>query len=114
MALCDRLKAARVERESARDRLTTAALAPLNMPDRDTFRDDARFAISSLPALTARPAQIKHLRQTILNLAVHGRLVPQDPNDEPALELLKRIRAEKTALIKKGRRGTKKRSANPM
>ena len=49
---------------------------------------DARFALDALPALTTRPDQIKALRQTILNLAVRGKLVPQDPNDEPASELL--------------------------
>ena len=87
MALCDRLEAARAEREATRDRLTAASLARLNAPDPDTFRDDARFALDALPALTARPDQIKQLRQTILNLAVRGKLVPQDPNDEPASEL---------------------------
>ena len=95
MALCDRLEAARAEREVTRDRLTAASLARLNVPDPDSFRDDARFTLDALPALTARPDQIKQLRQTILNLAVRGRLVPQDPNDEPASELLKRIAAGK-------------------
>ena len=95
MALCDRLEAARAEREATRDRLTAASLARLNAPDPDTFPDDARFALDALPALTARPDQIKQLRQTILNLAVRGKLVPQDPNDEPASELLKRIAQEK-------------------
>ena len=91
MALCDRLEAARAEREATRDRLAAASLARLNAPDPDTFHDDARFALDALPALTTRPDQIKQLRQTILNLAVRGKLVPQDPNDEPASELLKRI-----------------------
>ena len=42
----------------------------------------------------------KKLRQKILNLAIHGKLVPQDPNDESASVLLERIRAEKERLIK--------------
>lgn len=91
MGLCDRLEAARQTREAVRDKLTAASLARLNAPDPDTFRDDARFALDALPALTARPDQIKHLRQTILNVAVRGKLVPQDPNDEPASELLETI-----------------------
>ena len=45
----------------------------------------------------------KALRQKILDLAIHGRLVPQDPNDEPASVLLQRIREEKERLIKEGK-----------
>lgn len=45
----------------------------------------------------------KALRQKILDLAIHGKLVPQDPNDEPASVLLERIRTEKERLIKEGK-----------
>ena len=45
----------------------------------------------------------KLLKQKILDLAIRGKLVPQDPNDEPASELLKRIRAEKEKLIAEGK-----------
>ena len=45
----------------------------------------------------------KKLRQKILDLAIHGKLVPQDPNDEPASVLLERIRAEKERLVKEGK-----------
>ena len=45
----------------------------------------------------------KKLRQKILDLAIHGKLVPQDPNDEPASVLLERIKAEKERLIKEGK-----------
>ena len=45
----------------------------------------------------------KALRQKILDLAIHGKLVPQDPNDEPASVLIERIRAEKERLIKEGK-----------
>ena len=103
MALCDRLEAARAGREAVRDRLAAASLARLNAPDPETFQADARFALDALPALTTRPDQIKQLRQTILNLAVRGKLVPQDANDEPASELLKRIAKEKARLVKAGR-----------
>ena len=87
MALCDRLEAARAEREATRDRLTAASLARLNAPDPETFAADARFALDALPALTARPDQIKQLRQTILNLAVRGKLVPQDLKEDPSNQL---------------------------
>ena len=104
MALCHRLEAARAEREATRDRLATASLARLNVPDPDPamFQHDVAFALNNLAPLTTRPDQIKGLRQTILNLAVRGKLVLQDPNDEPASELLKRISAEKARLAKSG------------
>ena len=102
MALCDRLETESTARETTRDRLTAATLARLNEPDPDpaVFRNHAAFALDNLTPLTTRPNQIKALRQTILNLAVRGKLVEQDPNDEPASELLKRIAAEKERLVK--------------
>ena len=104
MALCDRLEEARTEREETRDRLTAATLARLNAPDPDpsVFRNHATLALKNLLPLTTRPDQIKALRQTILNLAVRGKLVKQDPNDEPASELLKRIAVDKARLVKAG------------
>ena len=53
----------------------------------------------------------KALRQKILDLAIHGKLVSQDPNDEPASVLLERIRAEKERLIKEGKIKKGKKSA---
>ena len=93
MALCDRLEAARTKRETTRNRLATASLARLNAPDPDsaTFQNHAAFALENLTPLTTRPDQIKALRQTILNLAVRGKLVPQNSTDEPASRLLARI-----------------------
>ena len=98
MALCDRLEAARAEREATRDRLATASLARLNAPDPDpaTFQHDVAFPVNNLAPITTRPDQIKALRQTILNLAVRGKLVLQDLNDEPASELLKRAKTTKS------------------
>ena len=46
---------------------------------------------------------IKKLRELILELAVRGKLVPQDPTDEPASVLLERIAAEKTRLVKENK-----------
>jgi len=83
IALCDRLEAARANREATRDRLAAASLARLNAPDPEYFTAHARFALDALPALTTRPDQIKALRKTILNLAVRGRLIDQDPAEEP-------------------------------
>ena len=92
MALCDRLEAARTNREATRNRLATASLARLNAPDPDpaTFQNHAAFALKNLTPLTTRPDQINALRQTVLNLAVRGKLVPQCSTDEPASRLLER------------------------
>ena len=49
------------------------------------------------------PGGVVRLRELILTLAVQGKLVPQDPNDEPASELLKKIRTEKDRLIAEGK-----------
>ena len=108
MALCDRLDAARADREATRDRLSASSLARLDAPDSDpmVFRNHAAFALEHLTPLTTRRDQIKALCQTILNLAVRGKLVEQDPNDEPAAELLKRIAKEKTQLVKVGKFNT--------
>ena len=90
MALCDELETAQVKREARRDRLVAATLHGLNNGDtaesngRPGFTQSARFYLNHLPRLTTRPGHIHQLRQTILNLAVRGKLVPQDPKDEPA------------------------------
>ena len=93
MGLCDRLEAAQMERETTRTRLAAASLARLNAPapDETTFREHVAFVLNNLAPMTTRPEQVKALRQTILNLAVRGKLVEQNPADEPAAELLKDI-----------------------
>jgi type I restriction enzyme, S subunit len=89
MGLCDRLEVAQAERESRRDRLAAASLQRLNQPaDPDSFRDHARFHLRHFQRLTTRPDQIPQLRQTILSLAIRGKLVPQGPTDEPTQDLL--------------------------
>jgi type I restriction enzyme S subunit len=96
MAMCDRLEAAQQEREERRDRLNRASLHRLNNgADADAFRNHARFHLRHFSRLTTRPEHIRELRQTILNLAVRGKLVPQNPNDEPASELLTKVRDER-------------------
>lgn len=101
MALCDRLEAAQAQRESRRDCLAAASLHRLNNgADPDAFRDYARFYFNHLPRLTTCLEHIQQLRQAILSLAIQGKLVTQDPIDEPASELLKRIQAEQEELIK--------------
>lgn len=116
MALCDRLEGARAGREAVRDRLTAATLARLTAPETDaeTFPTHARFALQTLPTLTTRPDQIKTLRQTILNLAVRGKLVEQDPTDEPAAELVYKLRSDTGQKKEQARISAEKRAAETL
>jgi type I restriction enzyme S subunit len=88
MALCDRLEATQRERESRRDQFAASTHHRLNNgADAEDLRSHAQFFIGHLPRLTVRPDQVKQLRQTILNLAVQGELVPQiqEPNSSSSL-----------------------------
>ncbi|MBI3917746.1 MAG: restriction endonuclease subunit S [Betaproteobacteria bacterium] len=87
MALCDRLEAAQTERESRRDRLVAATHARLADP-LTLNSQPSTFFVNHLPRLTTRLEHIQQLRQSILSLAVRGKLVPQNPNDDPAAMLL--------------------------
>ncbi|MGB0386121.1 MAG: restriction endonuclease subunit S [Ardenticatenaceae bacterium] len=80
-------------------------LAPLNAPSQDM----RPLFMAEFDRLHTQQADVDALKQTILQLGVMGRLVPQDPNDEPASVLLKRIAAEKARLVKekKIKRGKK-------
>jgi len=101
MGLLDRLEAARNAREATRTALRDAALAALR--DADT-PDEVEVAWERIAGrmddLFTDPADVGPLRQTVLQLAVRGRLVPQDPADEPASVLLERIAVEKARLVK--------------
>ncbi len=101
MGLCDRLADARKTSEESRNKFTGASLSRLTATDTppEDFPAHARFALDSLPALTCRPDQIDDLRQTILNLAVTGKLVEQDTADGLASELLEDLKEKKKELL---------------
>jgi type I restriction enzyme S subunit len=64
---------------------------------------NAEHLLQHFDRISEAPDAIPRLRQFILDLAVRGKLVEQDPNDEPASELLKRIQVERAQLVKEGR-----------
>jgi type I restriction enzyme, S subunit len=108
MALCDRLEAAQAKREQRRDRLNAASLNRIHKPapsveGEAAFREHARFHLNNLPRLTTRPEHIKSLRQTILDLAVRGRLVPQDPEEGDGRALFSLLRKERATWEESGR-----------
>lgn len=97
MRLCDQLEAARSGRESGRDRLVVSSLQRIGKAQDDvktaaSKSEAVRFHLDHLSRLTTRPEHIKQLRQTILSLAVQGRLVTQNPDDEATDHLLNRIK----------------------
>lgn len=114
MALCDRLAAAQDERERRRDGLAAASLRRLSQPvdagDDDILREHARFHLRHLHRLTTRPDQIVALRHTVLSLAVRGRLVSQDLNDEPALVQLAASDVVRAATARVDRRANQERN----
>ena len=72
-------------------------------PGRGAGAMNAERLLAHYERIADAPDAIARLRRFILDLAVRGKLVPQDPNDEPASELLKRIAKEKARLVKAGK-----------
>lgn len=104
MALIDRLEAKAGAGAAARGKLLETLLAALAAsPDAAATAEAWAQLAPHLDLLLQTPSDVDRLQQTLLTLAVKGRLVPQDPNDEPAAHLLKRIRAEKDRLIAEGK-----------
>ncbi len=101
MEQVDRLEKLQEERD--RKQLIIHAAASdrlLNAPDKNSFNDAWNFIQNNFNELYSVKENISELRKAILQLAVMGKLVPQDSNDPPASELLKEIEAEKKRLIK--------------
>jgi type I restriction enzyme S subunit len=112
MHLCDQLDACQKKAATKFDSLNDAALEKLlSSKTIDEFANHWQFICNNFDLIYNDPAYANKLRQAILQLAVQGKLAPQDPNDEPASELLKRIKAEKEKLITEGK--TKKQKPLP-
>lgn len=96
MALCDCLEAQQADAESAHAQLVQALLGSLTQAaDSEDFATSWQRLAEHFPALFTTESSIDALKQTLLQLAVMGKLVPQDPNDEPATELLNHIIEDK-------------------
>jgi type I restriction enzyme, S subunit len=104
MARCDELEKLRAEREQKRITVHTAALNRLLMAKESSdFSTAWRFITQHFGELYSVKENVTELRKAILQLAVMGKLVPQDPKDQPVSELLKEIEAEKQRLVKEGK-----------
>ncbi|RRV07700.1 restriction endonuclease subunit S [Stutzerimonas xanthomarina] len=103
MALCDRLEAQQADAESAHAQLVQALLGSLTQAtDAEDFAASWQRLAEHFHTLFTTESSIDALKQTLLQLAVMGKLVPQDPSDEPANELLKKITEEKARLVTEG------------
>jgi type I restriction enzyme S subunit len=104
MALCDQLEAQTEASIDAHKTLVEVLLATLtDAKDADELNDNWQTISQHFDVLFTTISSIDQLKQTILQLAVMGKLVKQDPNDEPASKLLERIATEKQQLIKDGK-----------
>jgi type I restriction enzyme S subunit len=103
MALCDALETRQKERAENRITLNSACLHALTSVDGDSTKKAWQRISSNFDLLYDCPENVSALRQSILQLAVQGKLVPQNPKDEPASVLLEKIKAEKEKLIKEGK-----------
>lgn len=96
MDLCDKLEAQKEDAAAAHEVLVKTLLGTLTQSQTAAeFQDNWRRIAQHFNSLFTTESSIEELKKTILQLAVMGKLVPQDPNDEPAIELLKRIKDEK-------------------
>jgi type I restriction enzyme S subunit len=104
MALCDQLEAQHIDAADAHEQLVSHLLGTLTQSQSAAeFNTKWQRIAAHFDTLFTTEASIDSLMQTLLQLAVMGKLVAQDANDEPASELLKRIRTEKAKLVAKGK-----------
>lgn len=104
ISLCDQLEQHSLTSLDAHQQLVETLLTTLtDSQNADELAENWARISEHFDTLFTTEASIDALKQTILQLAVMGKLVPQDPNDEPATELLKRIAQEKAQLVKDGK-----------
>jgi type I restriction enzyme S subunit len=107
MALCDQLEQHSEHQLTAHQQLTDTLLATLTeSANAQELNDNWQRLAQHFDLLFSGPMgawAIDRLKDTILQLAVMGKLVPQNPDDEPASKLLERIEEEKTRLVKEGK-----------
>lgn len=112
MSLCNKLEAERNARDNKRISVHTAAANRLlGATDKPAFDKSWSFITKNFNELYSVTENVAELKKAILQLAVMGKLVPQDRKDQPAIELLKEIEKEKAKLVKEGR--IKKQEALP-
>ncbi|NJL63744.1 MAG: restriction endonuclease [Methylacidiphilales bacterium] len=104
MVMCDRISSRQQQKRETRILINNAAIGQLlTAREPEVFNKSWQHICNNFDLLYSTPDNIGKLRQAILQLAVQGKLVPQDENDEPASVLLEKIRVEKEQLVKEGK-----------
>lgn len=104
MALCDKLKTRRQKKQEIQSKLNSAALdRMLSAENQDEFEQNWQRICENFDLLYDNPENVGKLKQAILQLAVQGKVVEQDSEDEPVSVLIEKITAEKRRLIKEGK-----------
>lgn len=104
MQLCDQLEQQQNLSSEAHDQLVNTLIKVLiNSSDVDEFQQNWQRISENFDLLFTTEYSVEQLKQTILQLAVMGKLVKQDTNDEPASELLEKIAEKKAKLVKEGK-----------
>ncbi len=104
MARCDELEKLRTAQQGGRLTVHAATIKQLlNITEPVQHQRAQAFLAEHFGELYTVKENVTELRKAILQLAVMGKLVPQDPNDQPASELLKEIEVEKQRLVKEGK-----------
>ncbi|HOW15869.1 restriction endonuclease subunit S [Methanosarcina sp.] len=100
MALCDKLEARHQKKQEIQSKLNSAALERmLSAENKEEFEQYWQRICENFDLLYDNPENVEKLRQAILQLAVQGKLVPQNPEDEPASVLIEKIETEKKRCI---------------
>lgn len=96
MALCDKLETRRQKKQDIQSKLNSAALdRMLSAENQEEFEQHWQRICENFDILYDNPENVGKLKQAILQLAVQGKLIPQNPEDEPASVLIEKIAAEK-------------------
>lgn len=104
MSEIDKLEEALQKKELLMDMLPKAVVNAVgNCQSGDELKEQLQLVIKHFNTLFQTPDSMQELRNVILQLSIEGKLLPQDVNDEPALELVKLIKADKAKLVKEGK-----------
>jgi type I restriction enzyme, S subunit len=101
LALCDKLEARRQKKQELQSKLNNAALDRMfSAEDQEEFEQHWQLICENFDLLYDNPENVEKLRQAILQLAVQGKLVEQNSEDEPASVLIKKVEAERKRSVK--------------